>query len=1202
MKNNFSSKWERIQETLEEIQEFLWVDRVLLYEFLSDNSGQVTAEVLSSNQNLDSLWKLRFPATDIPETARQRFLEQQVRIAVDVGLGRQLYSLPRQREHNVYTDPSPCHLKYLERLKVKASLTYPIIVREKLWGLLLVHHSKNCHWQKHQLSMLELLNERLTLLITAEQLSREQATLLHQEETIEELRGLMQQETDALLWEQVLATVVKGLSGCGGRIYLQALSGETEVYETGEQPFTEKKFILEETQEWQRCLLRGEKVDLSELEDCLSLNKVDLAKWGSYGGLVIPFAYKSHRECYLTVFRYNQTETIWWAGRVPQGLEELGGRIFEPWQEITRQSSKAIWTKGEEKLAANIAQLLHDTFQKQKMTLAVSENDRDYYDELTQLPNRTLFTEKLKLLTHEITTNGEMFAVIFLDLDRFQQVNNTLGHAAGDELLGLVAARLQADLEEQQNQDFFLAYWHGDKFVILMRHLDDYDSAQLQEKISAIGQTFQNPFSLFGREIHVKASWGVTIAPYDGTDAETLLSNAETAMYGAKEQGKNRYQVYTPSLRQKLNPLTLEAEIRHSLKNGDFALYYQPQMNLASGQITAVEALIRWQHPERGLLSPQEFIPLAEESDLINEIGDWVLKTACEQLAQWQKQGITDLRVAVNISGRQFQETDFVEKVKQVLADTGIMGSGLEAEITETIATKNVDLTNWLLKELQEIGVSVALDDFGMGYSSLNAIKYFPLNTIKIDREFVKDMNNNPVDSAIVRSVLTLAQGLNLQVVAEGVETFQQLESLRELSKTGKNSDQEVQGYFLSEPLSGEKMTAFLLNSISEGGFFTSEETGEDNEKTSHDSEKEALFPNSQLQQLFDQTRREQLVAKISQKIHASLDLEEIFQIATEEIRDFLKTDRVVLYRFDQDWNGQVVIESVGEDWERLFNREIDDPCFQLKCAPLYANGRVAAIEDIETANMTPCYREMLRSFQVRANLVIPILNQDHLWGLLIAHHCRSSRYWQSTEISLLQQLATQVGVAIHQAELYQQLQQANQKLEELAIKDGLTKLANRRWFDVTMDQQWQRLQREEKPLALILCDIDEFKPYNDYYGHQQGDDCLKAVAEALQGVVHRPDDLVARYGGEEFAIVLPDTPSEKAMVVAERARKAIADLKIPHQKSSVTSYVTLSLGVGALIPSSDHSRKELIRRADQALYAAKAGGRDRVISFLRQK
>ncbi|PSO49397.1 MAG: hypothetical protein BRC33_07090 [Cyanobacteria bacterium SW_9_44_58] len=355
------------------------------------------------------------------------------------------------------------------------------------------------------------------------------------------------------------------------------------------------------------------------------------------------------------------------------------------------------------------------------------------------------------------------------------------------------------------------------------------------------------------------------------------------------------------------------------------------------------------------------------------------------------------------------------------------------------------------------------------------------------------------------------------------------------------------------------------------------------------------------MQQLFNQTRREQLIAQITQQVHASLDLEEIFQVTVTEIRDFLQTDRVLLYRFDQDWNGQVVIESVDDNWDSLINREIDDPCFQTKSASLYLNGRVLTIEDIEQAEMTPCYREMLRSFQVRANLVIPILNQDTLWGLLIAHHCRSGRRWNPTEVSLLNQLATQVGVAIHQAELYQQLQQANQKLEALAIQDGLTQIANRRWFDETLDQQWQRLQREQKPLSLILCDIDEFKPYNDYYGHQQGDHCLIQIAQALQGAVHRPDDLVARYGGEEFALILPNTSADNALIVAERARAAVEGLQIPHNPSSVAPHVTLSLGLGTLIPAADHTRKELIRQADEALYQAKAQGRDRAIKFVEE-
>jgi diguanylate cyclase (GGDEF)-like protein len=1083
----------------------------------------------------------------------------------------------------------------LERLAVKASITYPIIIQEQLWGLLLIHHSHSQDWQKSQLVMLELLAERLTLLITTQQLADSQNALLHRENTLKKIRNLLQSEQANLPMKEILDTVVHQIGGCGGRIYLKNLSGKVEVYQIGEQPFAGQDEILEQTPQWERDLLDAERVYFPDFDYKATADEIKSHSSLPYSVLVMPLSFPQYQEGYLTLFRRNRQEEIWWAGRPPKNQLEMRQvrPSFHPWREVRNLSAALNWTKEEMKWGCAIAQQLADAFRSKELNLFKPEN----YDSITQLPNRTAFTERLKVPLSQAATSEELFAVVFLDLDRFQQVNNTLGHAAGDQLLKLVAERLQQDLAAQ-NHNFFLAHWHGDKFVILIEDLTDLDSGELKEKISAIGHSFAEPFSLLGQEIYMKASWGVAINPYDGKDVDTLLLNAETAMYSAKDQGKNGYQVYSSSLRSPLNPLTLETEIRHSLQNSEFCLYYQPQINLQTGTLTAVEGLIRWQHPERGLLSPKHFIPFAEESDLICEIGDWTLKAACKQLAQWREQGAKNLRVAVNVSGRQFQQADFVEKVQQVLEETNIPGSALELEITETTAAQNVDLTQWILKQLQEMGVSVALDDFGMGYSSLNAIKQFPLNTLKVDRNFVKDIDTSAIDSAIINSVITLAQGLNLRVVAEGVETFQQLSALQSLPVPNPPEDwaQEVQGYFISEPLPASETAAFIFNSACEDRFFFQlKRLSEQNHDRALAAEENVN--NSTLQQLFNQTRREQVIAQITQQVHASLDLEEIFQITVEEIRQFLQTDRVLLYRFDEDWNGRVVIESVDENWQALLNQEIDDPCFQVKSAPLYANGRVLAIEDIEQEEMTPCYREMLQSFQVRANLVIPILNHNNLWGLLIAHHCRSTRNWQSTEVSLLQQLATQVGVAIHQAELYQQLEQANEKLEELATKDGLTKLSNRRWFDETLDQQWQRLQREQKPLALILCDIDEFKPYNDHYGHPAGDQCLMEVAQALQSVAYRPDDLVARYGGEEFALILPNTSAENAMTVAERARKAVAEAEIPHAQSSVTSHVTLSLGVSALIPGTNNTRKELIRRADQALYQAKAQGRDRAVS-----
>ncbi len=1178
MKEKLNIESEKIQETLREIRGFLVVDRVALYQFLADGSGEVIAEELNQNHTLPSLLRLRFPASDIPQSARQKFLEEQTRVLVDVQLGRQLHQLPYGRGKVTYTAPSPCHLKYLEQLKIKSSLTIPLIVRQKLWGLLLVHHSQNQRWQESQLALLELLSERLPLLITTEQLLREQNALVYQETVLEAIRDLIPTGTNELPIPEILETIVYYFKGCGGGIDWEGLSAKIKndqgrkCRETGDRESRE------------RCLLPQSKICLQDGEDGILVYEVAFGDRPVCSALTIPLP--SAEQGYMTIFRQLRSQTIYWAGRPPQTPEEKRQlrNSFNLWEEQKQLSAIESWTQEEIRLAKAIAQLLTDNFRQQALNMGV--NFQEHYDPITQLPNRFLLMEHLNLLSHESARSDELFAVIFLDLDRFQQVNNTLGHIAGDQLLRLVAKSLAEQLQEQPS---FLAHWHGDKFIIILRDLSELDSASLEQRISAIRQVFQTPFSLLDHQVYVKASWGIAISPYDGTDGETLLLNAETAMYSAKEQGRNEYQIYSPSLRSAINPLTLETEIRHSLENGNFCLYYQPQINLQTGKITGVEALIRWQHPTQGLLSPGQFIPFAEESDLICELGEWVLKEACQQLAQWNEQGIHQLRMAVNVSARCFQKADFVEKVQQILELSGIAPSNLEVEITETAVAQNTDLTRWILEQLQQMGIHVALDDFGMGYSSLNAIKQFPLTTVKIDRTFIKDIETSSRDRAIVDSVLILAQGLNLRVVAEGIETLGQLAHLQTFSC----SNQEIQGYLVSEPLQSEAALSFLKNNSHQKNltFFHSQKPS--NEKAQANSETPVLQ-----KQVFKQAFREQLVAQIAQQVHSSLDLEEIFQVTVEKIRDFLDTDRVILYQFDSQWKGKVVIESVGEDWQPLFNQTIEDPCFEKKSSLLYAQGKVAAIEDIETMNLDRCYQEMLQSFQVRANLVIPILNHNRLWGLLIAHHCRGPRHWEQSEITLLQQLVTQVGVAINQAELYQQLQQANQKLQALVVKDDLTQIANRRCFDQVLDHQWQHLQREKQPLALILCDVDQFKPYNDHYGHQAGDRCLQQVAIALQGAVHRPDDLVARYGGEEFAMILPNTSAEKAMVVAERARNAIAALQIPHQQSSVSSHVTISLGVSAIIPAPDQIRKTLVQQADQALYAAKAGGRDRAVKY----
>jgi diguanylate cyclase (GGDEF)-like protein/PAS domain S-box-containing protein len=341
------------------------------------------------------------------------------------------------------------------------------------------------------------------------------------------------------------------------------------------------------------------------------------------------------------------------------------------------------------------------------------------------------------------------------------------------------------------------------------------------------------------------------------------------------------------------------------------------------------------------------------------------------------------------------------------------------------------------------------------------------------------------------------------------------------------------------------------------------------------------------------QAQRERLMGEIAQRIRQSLDLEEILQTTVSEVRQFLRVDRVFIYRFEPDWSGVVAFESVEEPWLPTLGRNLIDPCFAERYVERYRQGYVHAVDDINTARLSECYIQFLTALQVKANLVVPILQGETLWGLLIAHQCREPRLWQQFEIDLLKQLSTQVAIAIQQANLYQQLTAANHELQRLAALDGLTQVANRRCFDEYLEREWRRALREQTPLALILCDIDFFKLYNDTYGHQAGDDCLRQVAQVLSSATERPADLVARYGGEEFVVVLPNTPSASAAYVADRLRETIAALHLPHSSSPINAHVTISLGVACKVPQPAETPSALIAAADQALYLAKAEGRN---------
>lgn len=350
---------------------------------------------------------------------------------------------------------------------------------------------------------------------------------------------------------------------------------------------------------------------------------------------------------------------------------------------------------------------------------------------------------------------------------------------------------------------------------------------------------------------------------------------------------------------------------------------------------------------------------------------------------------------------------------------------------------------------------------------------------------------------------------------------------------------------------------------------------------------------------LLQEGERQALLANITNHIRQSLDLDTILATTVEDVRQYLRADRTLVYRFDAELSsGTVIAESVEAPWQSLLGRQIKDPCLTPEgCLELYQQGRIQRVENVATANLAPCYTQMLRDVQAQANLVLPILHGQAVWGFLVAQQCRTPRRWQPQEIDLLQQFTDQLAIAIQQSELYAQLQQANKQLHHLANHDQLTTIANRRYFDQHLDQEWQRLARRQQPLTLILCDVDYFKRYNDTYGHPAGDTCLQQVAQILRTSAQRPADLVARYGGEEFGIILPETDAAGGIRIVHSIQNRLRWQKLPHATSLVAEHITLSFGVACGHPRPSTSPQELIRQADEALYQAKKAGRNQYCS-----
>jgi diguanylate cyclase (GGDEF)-like protein/PAS domain S-box-containing protein len=425
------------------------------------------------------------------------------------------------------------------------------------------------------------------------------------------------------------------------------------------------------------------------------------------------------------------------------------------------------------------------------------------YDTLTNLPNRTLLHDRLRHAIAQAARDRQMVGVLFLDLDRFKGINETLGHRAGDKLLVTIAKRLKACVRETDT----LARIGGDEFsVVLMGVSNEEAIAAVTKKILAL---ISEPIYIDGHEIYTSGSIGIAVYPMDGEDGHTLLKHADQAMYQAKERDGNNFQFFSSEMNIKvLERMMLENSMRKALEREDLFLLYQPQVDTRTGEIIGVEALLRWRHPDMGVIVPDKFIYLAEETGLIIPIGEWVLRTACYQARIWQQQGFQPIRMAVNLSAKQFGQKDLDDTIAAILLESGLDAEWLELEITESTIMKNPDNNTRMLHKLKGMGISLAIDDFGTGYSSLSYLKHFPINRLKIDRMFVRDIINNPDDAAIVEIIISMAHTLKLSVTAEGVETRPLMDFL------SSRNCAEMQGYLFSRPVRAEEITTILKNGL----------------------------------------------------------------------------------------------------------------------------------------------------------------------------------------------------------------------------------------------------------------------------------------------------------------------------------------------------------------------------------------------------
>jgi diguanylate cyclase (GGDEF)-like protein len=769
---------ELLTGVVEPLRRLLDIDRANFYQLGSNDQWEVMAEAIRDHR-LPSLLSLGLPLRHVPSEHRQ-LLRQQQWLSIDVQAGKTaIYHQPAAiREYLEHQVNHPSYAAELKSMGVGSCLLVPIVQQNTLWGVLACHHRQSKRFSHRQLQTIQILIDQISIGIAQAQLVARARLQNQQDQLIQAISKLLV-ELDPQNTQTLLAELVKAFQADGARLYAIAEpSGSPAVVHSYGQKFASLQNI-EQHGFWQKAMY--EQVAGDEHHHAQVHAVSDIYQEPSLEPLYFALRQANIRSVLLVPLAYNQ--------------QCIGCLTL-----LRQEQASYHWTDAEIQTAQALSIHLYTAVMQQRVKSMFRH--QSYYDALTSLPNRWLFQQRLTLAVAKSQAEGEMLAVIFFDLNRFKTINDSLGHSIGDQLLQKVAVRLQQLLKPGD----LVGRWGGDEFTLLITSCTQ--SSELVLMCDAILSCLATPFEfaehfphLRSNSLYLQGTMGIAVAPYDGEDSEMLLKHANAALCLAKQQGCD-YEAYSSRIcSAAMQRLRLEHVLYRAIESlsqsgqEHFFLHYQPQICVAGRQIIGVEALLRCQDCDGKLVSPLDFIPIAEETGTIDQIGEWVMLNACKQNKRWQEMGLGYFTIAVNLSVRQIHKPHFVKMVKRVLADSGLAPEYLEVEVTESVAISNLDLTVGVLQELRSLGVKVSLDDFGTGHSSLAALKHLPLDRLKIDRSFIKELTPNSIDAGIVRTVISLGRELKLEVIAEGVETLEQLEFLQSAHCDG------VQGYFFSKPL-----------------------------------------------------------------------------------------------------------------------------------------------------------------------------------------------------------------------------------------------------------------------------------------------------------------------------------------------------------------------------------------------------------------